>query len=82
MSVDKLKRLDLKTIPEFLRTPACGYAQGMLCEICDQPMAHLCEGLLTHGVHVVAHATEGQAVTLIRQCIMPHHLACHFKVRK
>jgi len=77
--MSKLHRLDLKTIPEFLRTPACGFHAGMACEICGQPMAHLCEAVLTHGVHVAVDG-EGKnvtAITLIRQCIEPHHFACH-----
>jgi hypothetical protein len=74
-----LKRLDLKRLPEFTRSAACGFVPGMVCEVCGQPMAHMCEGLISLG-HNVALDFYQRPVTsfaVIQQCVRPHHLSCH-----
>jgi hypothetical protein len=75
----RLKRLDLKQLPEFTRSPACGFVPGMVCEVCGQPMAHMCEGLISLGHNVASdfYRRPVTAFAVIQQCVRPHHLSCH-----
>jgi len=74
-----LTRLDLKVIPEFVRSPACGFVPGMRCEVCEQPMSHMCEGVITLGRNVSKdyYGAPVTAFTVIQQCVRPHHFSCH-----